>query len=129
MESIRLKRAYEPPEPQDGSRFLVDRLWPRGLKKDSLPLKGCIKEAAPSSGLRKWFNHDPAKWNDFCQRYSQELEHHPQVLEPIKEALKKGAVTLIYSAKDQEHNNAVALAVFLRGHIFPHEATRRGGER
>jgi len=117
VKRIQVKRAYEPPDGTDGARFLVDRLWPRGVKKESLPVEGWIKEAAPSTPLRKWFGHDPSKWEEFRHRYLQELESRKEALAPIRHALGTGPVTLLYSAKDREHNNAVVLADFLRSGI------------
>ena len=113
MDRIQVKRTYEPPEKTDGARFLVDRLWPRGIKKEALPLAGWIKEVAPSRSLRQWFAHDPLKWEEFRNRYLQEIESHKELVEPIRKALRTGPVTLLYSAKDQKHNNAVVLAEFL----------------
>ena len=110
---IRFKRAYEPASPCDGKRFLVERLWPRGIKKENLKLDGWLKDVAPSTELRKWFAHDPAKWQDFRKRYFEELGHNPEAWEPLASAAKKGTVTLIFSSHDQEHNNAVALKQFL----------------
>jgi uncharacterized protein YeaO (DUF488 family) len=110
---IQLKRVYEPPDSHDGRRFLVERLWPRGMKKESLVMEGWLKDAAPSDALRQWFGHDPAKWKGFQQRYSAELENNPAVLKPLMDAARQGTVTLLYSAHDQEHNNALALKNFL----------------
>jgi uncharacterized protein YeaO (DUF488 family) len=110
---IRVKRAYDPPEPGDGARFLVDRLWPRGIKREDLKLDGWSKEVAPSDDLRKWFGHDPAKWDRFETRYFTELDGKPDALRAIREAAQKGDVTLIYGAKDTEHNNAVALKAYM----------------
>jgi uncharacterized protein YeaO (DUF488 family) len=110
---IRTRRVYDPPEPGDGTRFLVERLWPRGMKKEELPLDGWLKDAAPSDELRRWFSHDPAKWDEFRRRYSAELEGKPDVLQPLREAARQGNVTLLYSARDTEHNNAVALKEYL----------------
>ena len=106
---IRLKRAYEPADPADGARFLVERLWPRGVKKESLKIKGWIKDVAPSTELRKWFSHDPAKWNEFRQRYSEELRANSDAWQPLLQAAHSGTITLVYSSHDSEHNNAVAL--------------------
>lgn len=114
---IRVKRVYDPPSLEDGSRFLIDRLWPRGVKKDALSLTGWLKGVAPSDGLRKWFGHDPARWEEFQRRYFAELEANPRAWEPLLQAAKKGVVTLLYSAKDEQHNNAVALKVFLEGRL------------
>jgi uncharacterized protein YeaO (DUF488 family) len=110
---VRVKRAYDPPEPGDGARFLVDRLWPRGIKKEDLELDGWLKEIAPSKELRKWFGHDPARWQEFEQRYAAELDENNEALEPIRRAAQRGDVTLVYSARDTEHNNAVALKEYL----------------
>lgn len=114
---IHLKRAYDPAEPSDGARFLIERLWPRGIKKTSLPIEAWLKEAGPSTELRKWFSHDPAKWDEFRQRYFEELRANPDAWKPILQAARHGTVTLIYSSHDMEHNNAVALQNFLNRHI------------
>jgi uncharacterized protein YeaO (DUF488 family) len=114
---IKIKRVYEEANSSDGTRLLIERLWPRGMRKDSLSLDGWLKEAGPSTTLRKWFSHDPAKWDEFRKRYFAELEANPSVWRPITEAARRGTVTLIYSSHDEEHNNAVALQEFLKGHI------------
>lgn len=106
---IRVKRVHESPEPRDGARFLVDRLWPRGVRKTVLQLDGWLKDAAPSDELRRWFRHDPARWDEFQLRYGQELSRKRDALQPIIEASRRGDVTLLYAARDPEHNNAVAL--------------------
>ena len=113
---IRLKRVYNPPGDEDGTRFLVERLWPRGINKSALPLDGWLKEAAPSTKLRQWFRHDPTRWDKFRQRYFDELKEHPDAWQPIVQAARRGTVSLLYSSHDQEHNNAVALKMFLDGH-------------
>jgi uncharacterized protein YeaO (DUF488 family) len=110
---IQTRRIYDPPEPSDGSRFLVERLWPRGMKKEELAMAGWLKEVAPSAELRRWFSHDPAKWEEFRRRYFAELASNPEVLQPIREAARDGNVTLLYSARDTEHNNAGALKAYL----------------
>jgi uncharacterized protein YeaO (DUF488 family) len=110
---IRLKRAYDSPEPGDGARILVDRLWPRGIKKQELKMDAWLKEVAPSDELRKWFGHDPEKWEQFRECYSAELKDKDAILEPIRRAAQEGTVTLLYSAKDTEHNQAVALKAYL----------------
>jgi uncharacterized protein YeaO (DUF488 family) len=110
---IRLKRAYDASSPDDGSRFLVERLWPRGVAKADLPLDGWLKDVAPSTTLRKWFHHDPARWAEFRTRYFAELEKHEDALTPLRQAMRGGTVTLIFSSHDTEHNNAVALREFL----------------
>lgn len=106
---IQVKRVYEPASKADGQRFLVERLWPRGIRKKALALTGWCKEAAPSHELRKWFSHDPAKWKEFQQRYRAELEAKPENWQPLLEAAKTGSLTLLFSAHDTEHNNAVIL--------------------
>lgn len=114
---IRVKRAYAAPEPDDGLRFLVDRLWPRGVKKENLPLDGWLKELAPSTALRQWFGHDPEKWPEFNQRYAAELTDKAELWQPLLEAAQKGTVTLLFGAHDEAHNNAVALRTFLEARI------------
>lgn len=113
---IKVKRIYEPLEPEDGARFLVDRLWPRGMKKD-LPLAGWHKEVAPSEALRRWFGHEEAKWEEFQRRYFAELEGKPEKWMPLLEAARRGDITLLYSARDREHNNAVALKAYLKAKL------------
>ena len=110
---IRVKRAYAPVERSDGRRFLVDHLWPRGVKKESLGVEAWIKALSPSNGLRRWFGHDPAKWAEFQRRYFAELENAPESWQPLLEAAQAGDITLVFSAKDVEHNNAVALKSYL----------------
>ena len=114
---ILLKRAYDPKASTDGRRFLVERLWPRGIKKAELPLDGWLKEVAPSTGLRQWFGHDPAKWNEFRRRYRIELERGPQHWKLLLDAARKGDITLVFSSHDVEHNNAVVLKEFLESHL------------
>lgn len=110
---IELKRAYEDHEKSDGTRILVDRLWPRGLTKEKAKIDLWLKEIAPSTELRKWFGHDPEKWRRFRGRYQTELKHHLDEVEKIQAEAKKGTVTLIYGARDQKHNEAVVLKSFL----------------
>lgn len=110
---IKLKRVYEPPEEEDGFRVLVDRVWPRGLKREALALDLWLKEIAPSAQLRKWFGHDPAKWPAFCERYQAELKEKKEAVDLLKEKEASGTLTLVYSARDTEHNNAVALKKYL----------------
>lgn len=114
--TIRLKRAYDSPGDDDGIRILVERLWPRGVKKETLHLDAWLKDAAPSTELRKWFSHDPTKWTLFQRRYFAELDTKPEALEPIRKASSNGVVTLIFSSQDAEHNNAVALKSYLASH-------------
>ncbi len=110
---IQVKRAYEPNSKNDGVRFLVERLWPRGVKKADLEVEAWIKDVAPSTELRRWFQHDPAKWSEFRRRYFRELEKHPDAWQPLVAQASRGRITLVYSAHDTEHNNAVALKEFL----------------
>ena len=112
---IHLKRAYEPPSPDDGFRVLVERLWPRGLKKEEVAVDLWLKEIAPSPELRQWFSHDPAKWEEFCRRYWAELADRQDAVKLLKEKLRQGKVTFVYGSKDEAHNAAVALKKFLEG--------------
>ena len=114
---ILLKRAYDQATPRDGKRFLVERLWPRGIRKADLPLNDWFKDVAPSTELRKWFSHDPARWNEFQHRYRAELQHQPQLWKPLLDAARKGTITLVFSSHDVEHNNAVALKEFLESQL------------
>ncbi|OJX37882.1 MAG: hypothetical protein BGO78_07490 [Chloroflexi bacterium 44-23] len=114
---ITIKRVYEPFDSSDGTRFLVERLWPRGETKEEVHMDSWLKEVAPSTELRKWFNHDPQKWTEFQRKYRAELEDNPETWQPILDAAKQGKVTLLYSSHDQEHNNAVALKAFLDQHM------------
>ena len=107
--SIRLKRAYEIPEQGDGFRILVDRLWPRGVSKGSARIDLWLKDIAPSTSLRKWFGHEPLKWLEFKTRYFAELDNNPQSVEQLLVHVRRDTVTLVYGAKDKEHNDAVAL--------------------
>lgn len=110
---IQLKRVYEPETPKDGMRFLVERLWPRGIKKESLHFDAWLKDVAPSTELRQWFAHDPAKWEGFQRRYFAELDANSEALAPIRKAVRKGPVTLLFSSHDVAHNNALALKSYL----------------
>ena len=110
---LQIKRAYDSPASSDGERFLVDRLWPRGVKKETLAIKAWVKDAAPSTELRNWYHHEPALWEEFRRRYFRELEKNPAAWQPLLEAARKGDVTLLYSARFAEQNNAVALKEFL----------------
>jgi uncharacterized protein YeaO (DUF488 family) len=111
--AVYLKRAYEPSAPGDGQRFLVERLWPRGVRRAELRLDAWLKEVAPSPELRRWFSHDPAKWSGFKRRYFDELRGREAALAPLREAARRGAITLVYGARDTEHNAAVALREYL----------------
>lgn len=113
---LRLKRAYAPAEPGDGVRILVDRLWPRGVSKAKAALAEWMKEIAPSTGLRRWFGHDPARWAEFRRRYRTELREHAEELDRIRALAGTQTVTLVYGARDEEHNDAVVLRdVLLEG--------------
>ena len=113
--NIKLKRAYDPPEPTDGTRILVDRLWPRGVKKEDAAIDEWMKDIAPSTDLRKWFGHDPERWEEFCERYAKEVSQHSEQLKQLRELAHKGPITLVYSAHDEAHNDAVALRNFILG--------------
>ena len=110
---IRVKRVYEPATKSDGMRFLADHLWPRGLKKEDVKIQAWIKAVSPSNELREWFGHDPAKWKEFQRRYFAELNKNAEAWEPLLEAAQEGDITLVYSARDEDHNNAVALKSYL----------------
>ncbi len=112
---VRLKRAYEAPSPTDGERFLIDRLWPRGVSKADAALDGWMKDLAPSTALRQWFGHDPARWTEFRRRYAAEVRDHPKALAELRVRARKGPVTLIYSAHDAVHNDAVTLRNIVLG--------------
>jgi len=106
---IRLKRAYEPPASDDGIRILIDRLWPRGVKKTNAAIDEWMKEIAPSTKLRKWFSHDPERWQEFWRRYQTEIRHHPDEFERLRTLAQRGRITLVFSAHDEAHNDAVVL--------------------
>jgi uncharacterized protein YeaO (DUF488 family) len=110
---ISFKRAYEKPAREDGFRVLVERLWPRGVTKADAALDLWLKDIAPSTELRRWFGHDPARWETFCRRYWSELAAKPEAVQLLREHVQGGPVTLVYGAKDEEHNAAVALKKFL----------------
>lgn len=112
---IRTKRIYEAPSPEDGRRILVDRLWPRGLSREKAHVDLWLKEVAPSTELRKWFNHDPEKWEGFKQRYLQELRQQPVALQHLVEAIGSGPATLLFGARETRFNDAVALREFILG--------------
>jgi len=120
MTTIRVKRVYEPAEPGDGLRVLVDRLWPRGLGKESARVDLWLRDIAPSNELRKWYGHDPAKWDEFRVRYARELEERQDAVRELEQRLD-GTVTLLFSSKETELNNAVALREYLL-------ARQRGGQ-
>lgn len=110
---IRLKRIYDKPARADGRRVLVDRVWPRGLTKEETQIDDWLKEIAPSTRLRKWFGHDPARWKEFKRRYANELDHRREQVERLAQQASKRTVTLLFGAKDIEHNNAVALKEYI----------------
>ncbi|KUM25142.1 hypothetical protein AU467_26990 [Mesorhizobium loti] len=112
---VAVKRVYEAPEKSDGQRVLVDRIWPRGVSKNDAELTLWLKEIAPSDELRKWFGHDPERWAEFQKRYRAELDRNEEAVAQLRDVLREGKVTLLYGAHDEAHNNAVALAGYLRG--------------
>jgi len=110
---VLIKRAYEPPAPEDGVRVLIDRLWPRGVKKEALALDQWAKELAPSTALRQWFGHDPARWAEFQKRYATELQTQAEALDALRVRARRSTVTLVYGAHDEAHNNAVVVRALL----------------
>lgn len=116
---IRIKRAYEAPALEDGQRVLVERLWPRGVKKEALAVESWAKDVAPSTELRKWFAHQVERWEEFQRRYRAELDSNPAAWEPLRDAARRGALTLVYSAQDTEHNSAVVLRDYLEERMRP----------
>lgn len=110
---VRVKRIYDEPATEDGTRILVDRLWPRGIAKDKARIDEWLKEIAPSDELRQWFGHDPARWDEFRERYRQELETKTEPLAGLRKLAAGGTVTLLFAAKDEKHNNAVVLKEIL----------------
>jgi uncharacterized protein YeaO (DUF488 family) len=111
---IKLKRAYETPAKDDGERILVERLWPRGLTKLRANIDLWLKDVAPSTELRRWFGHDPDKWDEFCRRYHKELKENNDLIKLLKSKAKAGTITLIYAAQDEKHNGALVLKRFLQ---------------
>jgi uncharacterized protein YeaO (DUF488 family) len=114
---IGLRRAYEPPGPDDGWRVLVDRLWPRGIRRSALPLDEWLTAVAPSSALRRWYGHDPARWQEFRRRYTAELAAAPEAVEPLLARCRQGPVTLVFGARDVAHSDAVVLRDYLLGRL------------
>jgi uncharacterized protein YeaO (DUF488 family) len=110
---VKLKRTYESPAAEDGARIFVDRLWPRGLTKEKAALDQWMKDVAPSTELRKWFGHDPARWRVFRRRYADELRHKPDLLDQLRSLARLGPITLVYSAHEEKHNDAVVLRELL----------------
>ncbi len=113
---IQLKRAYDPPADDDGFRVLVDRVWPRGVRKETLKLDQWLREISPSTALRKWFGHDPDKWEDFKTRYSRELDGRPKEVGALLDRMREGPLTIVFASKEQRFNNAVALKEYLEHH-------------
>ncbi len=122
---IRVKRAYDKPESGDGRRFLVDQLWPRGIKKEDLKVEGWLRSVSPSKALRTWFGHDPARWAEFQRRYFAELDQNKEAWQPLLEAAQAGDITLVFGARDSEHNNAVALKEYLDKRLKSRSRARR----
>lgn len=110
---LKIKRVYEKADVNDGTRILIDRLWPRGLTKEKAAVDLWLKEIAPSTTLRKWFNHEPSKWSDFQKKYIQELKNNHEQVKLLKAQIKKGMVTMLYGAKDEVHNDAIVLKEWL----------------
>ncbi len=115
VDNVKLKRAYEPPAADDGMRILVDRLWPRGISKERAAIDQWMKEISPSTELRKWFGHDPARWNEFRRRYAKEVRQNADLLDQLRSLARQGPITLVYSAHDEEHNDAVELRHLILG--------------
>ena len=116
MATIHLKRAYEEPSRNDGLRILVERLWPRGLSKERAAVDVWLKDLAPSPELRRWFSHDPDKWEEFQKRYWAELDSHPDAVAELRRRAREGPVTFVYAARDEQHNSALALREYLKHH-------------
>jgi uncharacterized protein YeaO (DUF488 family) len=124
---VNLKRAYRPPSTRDGTRILVDRLWPRGIRKSEAAIDRWIRTIAPTGTLRAWFGHDLGRWREFRRRYAAELRGHPDELAELRALARRGPITLVFAAKDEAHNNAVVLrAVLLGGRISPSPVRARG---
>ncbi len=121
---VKVRRVYEDPSARERGRFLVERLWPRGMKKERLHIDDWLKDVAPSDELRRWFGHDPQRWSEFRRKYFEELDERPQPLALLRDYLRKGPVTLLFGARDEEHNNAVALKEYL-AHRARHAAASR----
>lgn len=115
-QGVEVARIYDAGRRGGGRRYLVERLWPRGIRKEDLRIDGWIRDVAPSAELRKWFRHDPSKWNEFKRRYFAELDRHPEAWRPLLEAAARGSVTLLFSGRDTERNNALALKEYLEKH-------------
>ena len=113
--NVKLKRAYEPPTADDGTRILIDRLWPRGITKERAAIDQWMKDISPSTELRKWFGHDPARWDEFRRRYSREVHQHAKLLDQLRSLAREGPITLVYSARDEKHNDAIELRELILG--------------
>jgi uncharacterized protein YeaO (DUF488 family) len=111
--AIQLKRAYDKPQKTDGRRVLIDRVWPRGVRKEDLKLDEWLKDLAPSTELRKWFGHDPEKWEEFRKRYFHELDAHPDTIRQLRAKMREGPLTIVFGSKEERFNNAVALKEYL----------------
>jgi uncharacterized protein YeaO (DUF488 family) len=116
-DAIAIKRIYVAPRSEDGARYLVDRFWPRAVKKEDLRITAWLREIAPSNDLRRWFGHDPAKWDEFQSCYRAELDANPSAWEPLLEACRHGRITLLYAARDTDHNNAIVLKEYLEERV------------
>ncbi|PTB20488.1 DUF488 domain-containing protein [Trinickia symbiotica] len=110
---IGLARAYDPPGDDQGARYLVDRVWPRGVTKQALCIEQWLRDVGPTTALRRWFGHDPERWNEFAQRYRAELDANAEAWQPLADAAKHGRITLVYGARDPEHNQAIVLRDYL----------------
>lgn|SRR5690606_5879815 len=123
VDNIAIKRAYDPPSPDDGRRFLIDRVWPRGKRKEDLRCEAWCREVAPSTALRRWFGHELERWEEFQRRYFAELDESPAEWGPLLEAARREKITLVYGARDERHNQAVALAKYLAMHDADYDST------
>ena len=115
MDDLRIRRIYDPPSAEDGARILVDRIWPRGVSKDAAQLTEWLKEIAPSTSLRQWFHRDPTQWAEFARRYRAELDANSEAVARLRDLLKAGPVTLLYGARDRDHDHAVVLVDYVAG--------------
>ena len=113
--AIQLKRAYEKPQKSDGFRVLIDRIWPRGVRKEDLKLDEWLRSLAPSTELRRWFGHDPEKWDQFRKRYFRELDAHPDEIKLLREKMRAGTLTIVFGSREERFNNATALKEYLKG--------------
>ena len=124
MAKVKIKRVYDPPSPGDGTRVLVDRVWPRGISKEKLADALWLKEIAPTTGLRQWFGHRPERWAQFLKRYRHELDNNAEAVAKLRALARRGPVTLLYSARDTERNQAAALADYLAGRVSSSAGSR-----